>query len=385
MQKRSRELAKKALNSQWIIDKSIASIFKEIDNNSRADLNVSSDKNSSNSKTILLDKNLTQKKEDIVVDIENIKELEEMSDELSLFMQNEIDSEMASRKESVEKQSRRKVLNSNNFNSTNSKKSKQKSNKLVKDKEMKKRFFKPLSKWFSYSLGYSTSLENIIGEDSGREQAKLTLNISPVKYFFIGATFAKTLNSVHNKYYEPDFSYTFGYSDWHQDTWSLVYSNYSDNKFSPDSGYNRFNFSSGTWDLSYKTKIKDVSLRGSLKYTPKSKKAYLSLSASKKIYKLLGSVQYKRYLHTSQDQLTLSLKGFIYKKFYASGSVYLYSNLNKQTSQEPDYAFSFGWKDSKKRRLTIMYSNYYTPTRFFWRKKKGPSFAKGSISLSMRF
>ena len=201
----------------------------------------------------------------------------------------------------------------------------------------------------------------------------------------MGATFIKTINSKHNIYYEPDFSYSFGYSDWHQDTFSLIYSNYQDNKLKPKGKKNRFNFTSGNWDLSYKTKMKDIYLYGNMKYSHKSKRKYFSLKASKKFNKFLFSLKYRKSLHINQDQFTLASKGYIYKKFYTSASLYLYSNLEKQTFLEPDYAFSFGWRDTKKGKVSLMYSNYYTATRFPWRYNSGPTLDKGSISLSMRF
>jgi len=259
-------------------------------------------------------------------------------------------------------------------------------NKYKKNKKNNKGLIKPLNKWFKFSLRFGSSYSNFFKENNTtRETIKASVSISPIKYLFAGATFMKTINKKHNIYYEPDFSYSFGYSDWHQDTFSLMYSNYADNKFNPKGKKSRFNFTSGNWDLSYKTKIKDIYFYGNLKYSHKNKSKYFSVKASKKLNKLLFSVKYRRSLHIDQDRVTLAAKGYIYKKFYASASLYMYSHLNKQTFLEPDYAYSFGWRDSRKGKVSIMYSNYYTATRFPWRYKSGPPIEKGSISLSVRF
>jgi len=245
---------------------------------------------------------------------------------------------------------------------------------------------KPLNKWFKYSLSYKTSLANL-GKDSDttKESANLSLFFSPAKYFFATAFLSKTLNNKHNKYYEPDFSYSFGYANWHQNTFGLVYSNYADNKFNPTGKKDRFNFSEGTWDFSYKNKFKDIYLNADLEFIPKGSKTYLSLKASKKIKKFLFSAKFKHYLHNNQDQVTLSARGFVYKKIYASASVYLYSHMGRQSSNDPDYAFSIGWKDTRKGKMSIMLSNYYTPTRFGWRDQEDIPLENISLTFSMNF
>lgn len=259
--------------------------------------------------------------------------------------------------------------------------------KTVKKDTLKERLkLRDFSKWFSYKLGYSSSLANIAKSEMSREALKASVTFSPIKYLFFGATFSKDLNGYSNQYYQPDFSYSFGYSDWHPDTWSLVYSNYSDNKIAPKAGQDRFHFDEGTWELKYKTKIEKYNLSGALRYVPKGSKGDLVLTGSHMFENnILLSTNLKFYLNTNQQQLTLSGKKYLYKKFFVSGSLYLYAHLDKQTDLEPDYAYSFGWLNPGKGGISIVYSNYYTPTRWGWRDKKGPSFAQGTLSVSMNF
>ena len=243
--------------------------------------------------------------------------------------------------------------------------------------------FKPFKKWFKYALGYSYSLKNLEEQDTGREALKFTLMANPQSYFFAGATFSLDTNSYNNIYYQPDFSYSFGYSDWHQDTWSFGYANYANNKISPKGEEKRFNSKDGTWDMGYKTKIEDISLRANLKHTLSSSSTIFSVGASTHLgKKTLISAKLNHHFDYNQEQMVISAKTFLFDKFFISGSAYLYSDIDAQTDLEPDYAYSFGWKDSRPFHPSITYSNYYTPTRWGWRDKRGPHFEDGTLSLN---
>lgn len=245
--------------------------------------------------------------------------------------------------------------------------------------------FKDSKKWFSYNLAYSSKLENYDEQESGREVIKTSLSLSPHSYFFLGTTMMFDVNDYRSKAYQPDFVYSFGYRDWHPNTWSLTYSNYSNNKFKPDEGEERFHLDQGGLSLGYKNKIDDISLSGSLSYSLSDYSKKLSLNASTKVAKkVLVSAQLKHYFDYPQQQLTLSGKSFLYKKFFVSGSAYLYSHPDEQVPFEPDYAYSFGWKDNRPFYPSVQYSNYYTPTRWPSRTKEGSLFKDGSVSVSFK-
>lgn len=194
------------------------------------------------------------------------------------------------------------------------------------------------------------------------------------------------MNSYENIYYQPDFSYSFGYSDWHSDTWGLTYSNYANNKINPKEGEDRFNFESGQWDLNYKTEIDDVKVKGSFKYTQGTNSKEFSLTGSKVFFdNIATSAMWKHYFDYPQERLTLSAKSYIYKKFMVGGSAYIYSDYKRQTVLEPDYAFSFGWYDTRPLHPTITYSNYYMPTRWPRRSQEDVPFSSGVISVKMNF
>lgn len=246
---------------------------------------------------------------------------------------------------------------------------------------------KEFSKWFSFALSYNTSARNFSRPNSSRESLNFDVSLNPIKYFFLSATFMQDINKYKNKYYQPDFSYSsLGYFDWHPNTWGFSYSNYANNKFNPkNSSKQRFNFDKGTWEVNYKAKINNVNIKGALKYIPSPSDLKFDIMFNKKVFdKISVTSTWSHYFNYAQERVTLSAKSFLYKKFFAEGSVYLYSDLSKQTSNEPDYAYTFGWRDTRIFYPTITYSNYYTPTRWWWRNKKGPSFLDGRLSVYIK-
>lgn len=259
--------------------------------------------------------------------------------------------------------------------------------KLTKSSSLKEFFkVKPLNKWIKGSVSYSTTPYNLTNGKQGRETLNFPITFSPVKYFFLSANFKYDVNSYNNIYYQPDFSYSFGYSDWHTDTWAVVYSNYANNKLNPKEGEERFNFDAGRWDLTYKTKVDGVKLKGSFQYKESSGSQTLKLTASKTFFdKVSTSAMWKHFFHYKQERLTLSAKSFIYKKFMVSGSAFIYSNYNLQKTGEYDYAYSFGWYDTRPYYPTITYSTYYMPTRWPARSQDDVPFGSGIVSVKMKF
>lgn len=248
--------------------------------------------------------------------------------------------------------------------------------------------FKDPQKWLTGSLGYATTLRNLETLNSGREALKVGLNLNPISYFFASTTMSFDLNSYENIYYQPDFSYSFGYSDWHPNTFSLVYSNYMDNKFFPEEGKSRFNFQSGTWDLGYHNKFDAISFNANFKYVPQKRSKRLYLKAGTTLADtVVTSLQVKHYVDEEQNRIRLSAKTFLSDNLFISGSAYTYTDSDKQKPLDPDYAYSIGWKSKKPFAPSITYSNYYMPTRWGWKEEEGPHFKDGvlSVNFSLKF
>ena len=232
-------------------------------------------------------------------------------------------------------------------------------------------------------MGFDTSLRNLKESDSGRSKINFSLSITPMDYLYFTITSMWDINGYKNPYYQPDYYYTFGYSDYHKDTWGFSYSNYKNNIISKD---NLYGFKDGTWEVNYKTKIEDIDLMAKATYVPSENEKFLSIRAYTPLNDYTSlSVEYEHYLHINQEKLTISAKSFLYKKFFVSATAFLYSNLDNQTDLESDYSYSFGWKDSRPYHFSIQYSQEYSPTRWPWRDEKYPSFSSGKISISMKF
>lgn len=60
-----------------------------------------------------------------------------------------------------------------------------------------------------------------------------SLKYTPLGYWFVNASAYHYLNADNQRAWSPDFTYVFGYDDWHPYTLSLVYANYGGNRFSP--------------------------------------------------------------------------------------------------------------------------------------------------------
>ncbi len=226
-------------------------------------------------------------------------------------------------------------------------------------------------------------MENLRDSDSGRTMLEFYLSITPMEYLYFTFTSMWDINGYKNPYYQPDYYYTFGYSDYHPNTWGFLYSNYKNNIISK---YNLYGFKDGTWEINYKTKIKDIDLIAKATYVPSEKEKFLSLTAYTPLNDYTSlSIGYEHYFHIDQERLTISAKSFLYDKFFVSATAFLYSNLDNQTDLESDYSYSFGWQDTRPYHFSVKYSQEYSPTRWPWRDEEYPSFSSGKISISMKF
>ena len=258
----------------------------------------------------------------------------------------------------------------------------EKKDKSKKDNFWTSKGFKDPKNWLSINVAYSSKVQNYHKQDSGREILKTSFSLSPYKGFFLGTTIMQDLNAYESKAYQPDFVYSFGYRS---NPWSLTYANYSNNKFDGSGSQKKFHLDQGGLALNYKTKVEDIPLSISLNHSLSNDTKRISINTYDKLFdKVLVSGQLKHYFEYSQNQLTLSAKTFLYEKFFIAGSTYFYSHAENQVPFEPDYAYSFGWKDRRAFYPSIVYSSYYTPTRWPNRDREGADFEDGGLSISMK-
>ncbi|MDF3623254.1 hypothetical protein, partial [Enterobacter hormaechei] len=114
---------------------------------------------------------------------------------------------------------------------------------------------------FSGALSFSSGLKEqwmtIPNSSDTAEQKRkynqtlnLSLQYSPYSYWFANVT--SRLPVTDTSRYTADFRYSFGYDDWHANTFSLVYSNYGDNRFWTSGNRRHTYFEQGAVTLAYK-------------------------------------------------------------------------------------------------------------------------------------
>lgn len=210
--------------------------------------------------------------------------------------------------------------------------------------------------------------------------ARATLRYNPLSYWFIQSTFYVYPNPGDRAPWNPDFTYSFGYDDWHPYTFSLVYSNYMGNHFFPDQkeGEIYTRFEQGTFSLGWKyvfpkfiEKLFTVHPSGSVGLG-----FYYNLTPS---YYDLGSNDTKLW----KQSFSCTVRYTIYKWFYATATFYVYPDKSQQQPWDPDVSYGFGYFDWHPGTISIQYNNY-SGTRYPWRSSSPNTggFGDGSFSIS---
>ena len=222
------------------------------------------------------------------------------------------------------------------------------------------------------------------GERStGSPTFNLTLAYNPISYWFGQVTLYKYLEESRQAPWNPDFSYVFGYDDWHPYTVSLVYSNYGGNRFSPDEskGERVTRFDEGTISLGYKLVLPKwierwftvhdtggVGLRASYNLTPR----YVDDTCGCR--------------RDAKHSLSLGIRYVIHTWWYAEITLYGYPVPSQKQPWDPDYTYTFGYFDWHPGTFAVQYSNY-SGNRYPWNSssKDTGRFKDGSLSVSWSF
>ncbi|NEX63929.1 hypothetical protein [Noviherbaspirillum galbum] len=195
-------------------------------------------------------------------------------------------------------------------------------------------------------------------------------------YWFAGMTFYRYVLSGRQPW-NPEFTYTFGYDDWHPNTFSLVYGNYSGNRIHPAQGHPFSLFRQGNISLGYKFKLPeeldpifkadethDVNCSVNANATPR----YLDL-------KTLATQRYKR-------TFSVGCRYSLPSNLYANATFFYFPDKNQQQPWDPDFTYGFGYFDWHPGTVTVQYNNY-AGNRLPWNDRAGDgNFRRGSISIS---
>ena len=258
---------------------------------------------------------------------------------------------------------------------------------LLKNEEGKNRFLQGLSINLGTSLPLSGGAPpagaghgNQGQQSASSPTGTLSFKYSPLSFWFAQTSFYKYTSPQLQAPWNPDFTYSFGYDDYHPYTFSLVYSNYGGNRLFPDAtkGQVHSNFAEGGWSLGWKFKL------------PKKVEDQLQLFSSSSVgwsthYSVvptfldLKSVTFEHW----KQNVSASVQYFVYKSWYWNITFLYYPISSQQQPWDPDFTYGFGYFDYHPGTFSVQYNNY-SGNRYPWRTttNSNGTFRKGSVSIS---
>lgn len=234
---------------------------------------------------------------------------------------------------------------------------------------------------FDYPL--RTDQEDTVGTGTqGAPAVSPTLQaevrVNPVSYWFAGITFYRYLYEDRQQPWNPDFTYTFGYDDWHPNTFSLVYGNYSGNRLNPEPDETHSRFRQGTWSAGYKFRLPEP-IDALLKADEKHEIGCNVNASVTPRYSDLRTSSMKKY----KRSLSLGCRYMLPNNLYANLTAFYYPDRAQQQPWDPDFTYGFGYFDWRPGTITIQYNNY-SGNRYPWRDGESGQggFRRGSVSIS---
>ncbi|MDF2783807.1 MAG: hypothetical protein K0S95_342 [Pantoea eucrina] len=237
---------------------------------------------------------------------------------------------------------------------------------------------------FSGALSFSSGLKEQWltipnGSESAQQKNKinqllnLSMQYSPYSYWFANVILRAPVSDFDR--YTTDFRYSFGYDDWHANTFSLVYSNYGDNHLFP-SGNKRFTyFEQGAFTFAYKFSL------------PKPLERHLLINDGDALTCQLGYSWVPRYYSLADNDLRTNKQvmlggcGYTFKQhFFVRATAFWYPHASQQQPWNGDYSYSFGYAGYTPGSFSLQYSNY-SGTRFPGRSSANAKFREGTVSL----
>ncbi|MES2767348.1 MAG: hypothetical protein V4642_15845 [Bacteroidota bacterium] len=222
-------------------------------------------------------------------------------------------------------------------------------------------------------FGYQTQ-----GQVSNNYAIFGSLTYVPVTFWFWNITAYKYLDNKYKAPWNPEFSYRFGYDDWHPYTFSLVYGNYGGNRIFPDEGEQWTHFNQGNISLGWKFPEPQALANIFLFDTTATIGHSINYNVTPRYTDIKGKSTNKW-----KQSVSLSTKYTVYEWWYWNFTLFYYPDPSQQQPWDPDFTYGFGYFDWHRGTVTVQYNNY-AGNRFFWRntEQKPGGFLDGSISVS---
>ncbi len=209
---------------------------------------------------------------------------------------------------------------------------------------------------------------------------KATVKYNPVSAWFATGTAYIYLDRDLQEEWNPDFSYVFGYDDWRPYTFSLVYSNYGGNRFSPDraQGAEVTEFDEGTVSLGWKFPIPDRLAKPFVVASDGGIGCIIGYNVSPRYFDLRSSEN-----RSWKQAASLGCKYIITGNWYLNWTAFYYPKEYQQQPWDPDYTYGFGYFDWRPGTISLQYNNY-SGNRFPGRQRGDETgrFIDGELSVS---
>ena len=215
---------------------------------------------------------------------------------------------------------------------------------------------------------------------TGSPTFALTVAYNPLAYWFGQVTLYKYLDESRQAPWNGDFTYVFGYDDWHPNTVSLVYANYGGNRFAPDASRDErvTRFDEGTISLGYKWVL------------PKWMERWFTVHDTGGVGLRASYHLTPRYVddrcvcrRDAKHALSLGLRYVIHTWWYAEITLYGYPVPSQKQPWDPDFTYTLGYFDWHPGTFALQYSNY-SGNRYPWNASSRDTgrVKDGSLSLS---
>lgn len=236
-----------------------------------------------------------------------------------------------------------------------------------------------------YPLKSRTARQSVGRETQGEQVGnsatlRASLRYTPLSYWFGSTTFYTYLDPDSQASWEPDFTYSFGYDDWHPYTLSLVYSNYGGNRLHPKSSQGeRFtHFNQGTVSLGWKFPVPRFLEDLSMVHPSGQIGCGINYNVTPE-YTVADAPGTRRW----KQSASLNCRYRIYGWWYVNATVYYYPWRDQQQPWDSDFTYGFGSFDFHPGTFSVQYNNY-SGTRFPWRRRSPNTgtFRDGSVMIS---
>ncbi|HYD99195.1 MAG TPA: hypothetical protein VEH84_07420 [Alphaproteobacteria bacterium] len=213
-------------------------------------------------------------------------------------------------------------------------------------------------------------------QEASSPTANLTLRYNPLGHWFATATLTRYIDGDARQPWNGDFTYAFGFDDWHPYTLSLVYSNYGNNRFSPRDGDRVTEFDEGSLTLGWKFPL------------PRALAEPMLIERDQQINCRVAYAVTPRFDRASGGQGSWKQAASLGCRYPITGFWYLdwtalWYPAGRQQPWDPDYTYGFGYADWRSGTISIQYANY-AANRFPWRDgpADGGRFGDGALTLS---